>query len=105
MRILDSIEDLNFKDKSVSETEQLGSIPKNISASIDLFTNLLLDEQEYIKFIDVDSNWVAELANKVSKLPNGKEMKTKCLQFLEQEISPFSKYVPRMLAVIRTALY
>jgi hypothetical protein len=27
------------------------------------------------------------------------------LQFLEQEISPFSKYVPRMLAVIRTALY
>lgn len=48
------------------------SIPKNIISSIQLFSDLMLNQAEFEKFIDIEPNWAAEFVNKVGKGTKGK---------------------------------
>lgn len=81
------------------------SIPKNMQASLELFAELMLNESEYEKFIDLEPNWAAELLSKVGKGPKGKEYKIKCFTFLLEEVKPFAKYVPKLMTAIKSVLY
>ena len=81
MRIMITIEGLNYKEDIILESEGFLSIPKNIRAAVDLFNDFMLEEEEFRSFLDMNPSWVTEMAGKFSK-SKGKERKIKVFNSL-----------------------